>query len=118
MNFRLRHTSIETGREWQLTATDDQDSGGKYREIKGTTEFVYSHTNSDETIPYSSPINTGEVSFGLWIEDVPFDNAHNEEVYNDLIANVSLVCPCNSGSVDILEAFTDEEDLKGDDDQS
>ena len=117
MNFRVRYTSLETGREWQLTATDDQDSSGKYRYVKGTTEFIYSHTNLDTKIPYSNPISTGEVRFGVWITEVPFDNTHNEEVYNDLISNVSLVSPCNSGSANILEAFTDEEDLKGDDDQ-
>ena len=119
MNFRLRYTSTDTGRIWQVTVTDDEDTGGKYRDLKGTNEITYSHTNSDERIPYSSPINTGELRFGVWIDEVPFDNIHQEEVYNDFedISDVSLISPCNEGRANELDAFTDIEDLKGDDDQ-
>ena len=119
MNFRLRYTSTDTGRIWQVTVTDDEDTSGKYRDLKGTNEITYSHTNSDERIPYSSPINTGELRFGVWIDEVPFDNIHQEEVYNDFedISDVSLICACNEGRADELDAFTDIEDLKGDDDQ-
>ena len=119
MNFRLRYTSTDTGRIWQVTVTDDEDTSGKYRDLKGTTEITYSHTNSDERIPYSSPINTGELRFGVWIDEVPFDNIHQEEVYSDFedISDVSLICACNEGRADELDAFTDIEDLKSDNDQ-
>jgi hypothetical protein len=114
MNFRVRFQATDTGRTWQITATDDQDSGGIYRDIKGTTQAIYSHTSSDERIPYSNPINTGELRFGIWIDDDPFDNVHQEEIYNDFadISDVSLICACNEGRVDELDAFTDIEDLK------
>ncbi len=50
---------------------------------------------------------------------MPFDNIHQEEVYNDFedISDVSLISPCNEGRADELDAFTDIEDLKGNDDQ-
>ena len=119
MNFRLRYTSTDTGRIWQVTVTDDEDTSGKYRDLKGTNEITYSHTNSDERIPYSSPINTGELRFGVWIDEVPFDNIHQEEVYNDFedVSDVSLISPCNEGRADELDVFTDIEDLKNDNDQ-
>ena len=74
MNFRLRYTSTDTGRIWQVTVTDDQDTSGVYKDVKGTPNIVYSHQNSDERIPYSSPINTGELRFGVWIEDADGDS--------------------------------------------
>jgi len=74
MNFRTRYSATDTGRIWQITVTDDQDATTVYKDMKGTPEIVYSHTNSDERIPYSSPINTGEVRFGVWIEDTDGDN--------------------------------------------
>jgi len=74
MNFRVRNNATDTGRIWQITVTDDQDTSGLYKDMKGTPESVYSHTSSDERIPYSNPINTGELRFGVWIEDSDGDS--------------------------------------------